>query len=145
MALSTYASDLELASYMHRVLGNTATVLDLSPANGDYDEAVSDAVAAYGADDVSSISGRDNLRKLRALARREVWRAVRDSTAAHYRFAADNQTFDRQQIHEHAADMFRQAEIDCYEFGVNYAAEVDRVHFVHDPYAFVEDQDRTRP
>lgn len=148
MALPSTYTENTLKPYLHQVLGNVATVLGWDEASGHYDEPITEAVAAYGADSISEITGRDNLRKLRALARREVWRAVMQAAAGHYDFTTDGQSFKRSQIYTHAEKAFQQAEADCLALGVSdsgYSIGRESVLYPHDPYAYFSDEERTRP
>lgn len=149
MALPAGYDELQLASYMHTTLGAMATRLGWSVAVGDYSEAVNEAVAAYGADDITSITGRENLRKLRALARREAWRSVVQSLAAYYEFSTDGQSFKPNQMGDQARKALAQAEADCAALGVgddaSYAVAIDSVIYPDDPYVYYPDDVRTRP
>jgi hypothetical protein len=130
------------------MLGNVATVLGWDEASGHYDEPIAEAVAAYGADAIGDISGRDNLRKLRALARREVWRAVMQAAAAHYDFTTDGQSFKRSQLYTQAEKAFQQAEADCLALGVadsGYSVGRESIIYPMDPYSYYSDEERARP
>lgn len=148
MAYPASYTEQSLAEYMHATLGAMATRLGWTVDDGDYTEAVNEAVAAYGTDDISGISGRDNLRKLRALARREVWRLVVQSLAAYYEFSTDGQSFKPNQMSEQASKSLAQAEDDCAALGIDngaYNVTIDSVIYPHDPFSYYPDSVRTRP
>ena len=149
MAYPASYTEQSLAEYMHATLGAMATRLGWEVEDGRYDEAVNEAVAAYGSDDVEGITGRDNLRKLRALARREVWRAVVQSVAAYYEFSTDGQSFKPNQMSQQAQAALAQAEADCVALGAgddaNYSVVIDSVIYPDDPYRYYPDEVRTRP
>ncbi len=149
MAYPAAYTEQSLAEYMHATLGAMATRLSWTVDDGHYDEAVNEAIAAYGTDDVEGITERDNLRKLRALARREVWRLVVQSLAAYYEFSTDGQSFKPNQMSTQAQAALAQAEADCAALGVgddaNYTVSVDSVIYPSDPYSWYPDEVRTRP
>lgn len=149
MAYPSGYTEQSLAEYMHATLGAMAARLGWTVDGDHYDEAVNEAVAAYGADDIASITGRENLRKLRALARREVWRAVVQSVAAYYEFSTDGQSFKPNQMSTQARAALAQAEADCVALGAgddaNYSVVIDSVIYPGDPYAVLPDSVRTRP
>lgn len=149
MAYPASYTETSLAEYMHATLGAMATRLGWTVDDGDYTEAVNEAVAAYGTDDISGITGRDELRKLRALARREVWRLVVQSLAAYYEFSTDGQSFKPNQMSAQAQAALAQAEADCVALGAgddaNYRVEIDSVIYPADPYVYYPDSVRTRP
>jgi hypothetical protein len=99
----TTLADFQLVALgpLAAVLGWTTTV---EPA---VVEAVNDALLAYGVADAAEAT---DIPKVRALARLTIWRAVARATAGNYRFSTDGQSFDRQQVHEHALAMIAEAE-----------------------------------
>ena len=56
MAIPAGYTEATLKEYMHTVLGPVATTLGWTVADGDYDEAANEAVAAYGVDDVAAVA-----------------------------------------------------------------------------------------
>lgn len=133
MALPASYTEAELAAYMHSVLGSVATALGWSVAGESYVEPVNETLAAYGVDDIAAISGRANIVKLRALARREVWRAVVAQSAAHYDVTADGASLTRSQIQAQAREQLRLAEIDCLTYDPAYRVSVTGIDH-NDPY-----------
>jgi hypothetical protein len=115
MAYPSSYSEATLKGYMHDVLSDTATVLGWATATN-YGEAVNEAVAAYGADDITTITGRENLYKLRALARREVWRAACGALAAKFDFSADGHSLKRSDLYAHAKEELARAETDALPY-----------------------------
>lgn len=139
---NTYTED-ELAVFMDSILAGVADVLEWSPAGGDYAESVNEALLAYGTDDISTITGLDNIKKLRALARREVWRSVMSATAADYDFSADGGRYSRSMIHKMATDNFLKAEAETMIYDSNYQVGIDTVTHKHDPYQYLPEDERT--
>lgn len=135
---SSYTPE-ELATYMHAVLGKTARVLGWT-VQGSYDEAVNDAAILCGVSDVAAVS---DIEKLRAAARLAVWRAVEADTAANFRFATDQQSFDRQQVHGHAVAMVKRARVEAMRHGVELAVTATPIRHI-DPYTVVPDSERRR-
>lgn len=102
---SSYTADT-LGRFMHSILGNdeVGKALNWDPEL-DYEEAVIEAAYAYGTDDISSVSGMASVRKLRAIARVEVWRSVMERTAGDYDLKIEGESFSRSQFHDHAQAM----------------------------------------
>jgi hypothetical protein len=133
MSIPASYTETTLATYMHTILGPVAATLGWSVAAGSYDEPVNEALAAYGVDDIADISGRANITKLRALARREVWRAVMQATASHYDVKADGANRSRSQIHTQAKAAYELACIDALSYDPAYIVGVTTVDYA-DPY-----------
>ena len=74
MPLPTSYSETELKDYMHATLAETASVMGWSVGAGSYDEAINETLFANGVDDSAAITGWEDIRKLRFLARVEAWR-----------------------------------------------------------------------
>ena len=97
---------------MEDQIGDVASDLEWTVAGGDYDEALNEALLVYGTSDISTISGSDNIRKIRAVARREVWRVVMQRTAHKTRVSvgAPASTISAENIHAQARKQFEMAE-----------------------------------
>lgn len=143
MAVPTSYTEDGLKAYMIAVLGAVAEVLGWSVVGGQVDEPVIESLLAYGTDDISTITGLDNIKKIRTLARREVWRAVMDETAADYDFTADGGSYSRAQIHKMAMENFMKAENEAAAFDTTWAVQVHRVTHKNDPYRYLPDEDVT--
>lgn len=143
MPAPTAYTENELAAFLITTLGKVATALEWTAATTQVVEAVYDTIHAYG---VSVIADATDVRKLRALARVAIWRAVVRDTAGHYAVAAEGMSFNRQQLHEQATRALREAEGEAAEIGAGVAALlVTPVTHVHDPYAYQPDELRTVP
>jgi hypothetical protein len=129
MAIPVSYTEATLQAYTHTLLGAVAATLGWTVALGSYTEPCNEAIAAYGVDDVTTILGRDNVRKIRALARREVWRAVAAQTASHYDVSADGASRQRSQIHAQALQELQRAELDCMEFDPAYEVGATTIRF----------------
>jgi hypothetical protein len=116
-------------------LGATAPVLGWTVDGGDYDEALNETLLAYGQTDITLISGDDNLRKLRALGRVEVWRAVMADVSLDYDFKADGGDYRRSQMYEQARDQFHRALDEAMQYLPEYAIDVGTFEDAYDPYA----------
>lgn len=111
MALPTSYDDTTLAAYMKDgVLRATGLVLGLVIA--DYAEAVNEVAALLG----TTIAGAPNVARLRILARREAWRLAMQQASGDYGYSEDGAQSSRQQIFDHAKEMFAQAERDLASF-----------------------------
>lgn len=134
MAAPATYTETTLATFMLAEMGNVATALGWTGLN-DVQPAVDEALLVYGVDDIGNISGRENVRKLRALARVEAWRLASNSLAADYDFKADGGDYKRSQLYAQATQALERAQADAAEFdaGVSVIAR-DAVDFIHDPY-----------
>lgn len=141
-APSTYTEE-SLSAYMDSILGAVADVLSWSVAGGDYAEAVNETLLAYGVDDIALVTGRENIKRLRALARREVWRAVVNVTAGDYDFEADGGKYSRSEINKMAMQNLIRAESEAAEYDPLWRVGVDAVTYKHDPYGYLPDDERT--
>lgn len=137
MSIPTAYSELTLAQYMHMELGPVAKVLEYpEPAEdaGVYHEAVNEVALAAG---VSDISQAGDLRKVRALARREAWAMAVKALSTHYNFSADGARHDQSQMHAQAKVALDQAISDCLVLGLGgYSVSIDNLDYRHDPYSF---------
>lgn len=146
MAAPTSYSETTLADYMHTLLGPVATALDYtSPAS--YVEAVNEALLDYGTDDISTVSGRDNIRKLRALAMVQAWRLVVQQLSTDYDFSAGGATYNRSQMQKQAAEALARAEQTAITLGATpgYVVGIDTISHIHDPYRYVPAEERVIP
>lgn len=135
MAIPTSYTEEELKAYMHSTLSATATSLNWNVADGYYNEPVIAAVLAYDVDDIEDAT---DMQKLRALARREAWRAVMAETSTDYDYAADGASLKRSQMHDHAEKMFRQAQSDLMALGFDgWEVGIEAVEY-DDPYKALE-------
>lgn len=109
MAIVTSYTEDALKVYLAAVLGDTATYLKWTVADGDYDEVVNEALYSYGADAIGDISGRANIRKLRMIARRELWRAVMAAASRKHSITSSSPgggSTNEGMVFDHAKEMF---------------------------------------
>ena len=137
MATPLSYSEIELATYMAGVAGEIVTILGWTASDTHFVEAVNEALLAFGADDISTITGADNIRKLRATARREIWRAIVAGLTSYHDYSApDGQSLKESQLQTQAETALAQAEADCQALGVDaggYAVGVTRVCYPDEP------------
>lgn len=146
MSIPASYTEKTLAEYMHVMLGKVAKALDLHfdpNGPGDYAEAVNDTLLAYGAEDIATITGTNNIQKLRALARVAAWQHVVTNFAALYDFSADGASYNRNQLFKNAQEALKLAERAAVVYGSNYVARVRKVDHVHDPYAVRDIDERS--
>lgn len=131
-APSAYTDETQLATYMLGQLGETATILGWSGL-AHVQEAVNEALLAYGAD---TITDATDMAKIRALAKREGWRLAIQSIAARFTFETDGQVFRRSDLMKAAQAALELAESQAAVFTQENApsVEIDRVRYVNDPY-----------
>lgn len=132
MAVPTAYTDETLKTYMHAELREVGTALGWTVAAGSYDEALNETLLACG---VSSAASATDIRKVRALARREVWRAVVAATAGDYDFSKEGASHSRSQAHAQARAMVKQAELEAAQYDTSsvYAVRKKSTHYA-DPY-----------
>lgn len=132
MALPASYTEKTLAQFMHTQLGKIASILGLAVGASDagsYAEAVNDTLLAYDAEDVTTITGAANLKKLRALAMLAAWTFVINNFAALYDFSADGASYDRSQLFKQSKEALVQDEIGaCQGVGLPPAKGLERLH-----------------
>ena len=110
---------------------------------GSYDEIVNDALAAYGASDISTITGAANIQKLRTLARVYAMRRVVNQYASKFDFSADGNSVSRSQLNDMAGKALARFESEAMAWLPEYAVNVQRVDHPHNPYNSIDAEDRT--
>lgn len=124
MPIATSYTEDELKAYMHSVLGSSITdVFSFSVAGGSYNEAVNETLYQMEVDTIASISGREAVRKLRVVARMELWRAVAAYTSDHaVAVNVPNGSYSGKSIHERAMAEFDKAKAEAESLGVGVTA-----------------------
>lgn len=145
MPVPTAYSEALFASYLHSVLDKLADALDWDASDPRVLEAVTDTLLEYGVSDIATITEGTDMRRLRALGRRAIWRAVVQATAGKYDFSDSDAKFSRSQVNEQAREMLKLAETDCLEFSPTYAVSIVSIRRPQDPYAVLPQEDRTTP
>jgi hypothetical protein len=145
MPAPTSYTETQLAQFMLNEMGNVAASLNWT-VQTDVQPAIDEALLLYGVDDIGEVAGRENIRKLRALARVSMWQLAVNSLAADYDFRADGGDYKRSQLHAQAVQALDRAKADAAEFdvSVNVVARDSIVH-VHDPYAALDDDEAVLP
>lgn len=77
MPTPTSYTELSLKEYLHGCTQRAGLNLGWSVADGSYDETVADTELTLG----TAVTETTNIRALRAVARRELWRAVMQATS----------------------------------------------------------------
>ena len=142
MSIPASYTEGTLASYCEDVLGALAVVLELTAAGGDFAEAVNSALLEYGVTDISSITGSENIRKLRGLASVEAWRVAVTESAGDYDFSAGGASYHRSQVHKQALEGFKLADTAAQEFANNYEVGTGLLVWKQDPYQYRPDDER---
>lgn len=136
MPVPTAYTEDSLAAFMHAALRDVATALGWSVAAGDYDEPVTDALIAYGEDDIADAT---DIQKLRALARVAVWQAAVDATVGDYDFSADGGSYSRSQLHAQALARLAQAQQQAAAYMDDMLVGTATITHHNDPWADHED------
>ena len=142
MPVPTVYSESGFAAYLTSVLDKLADALDWDAGDPRVIEAVNDTLLEYGASDITTVVDGTGIRRLRALGRRSIWRAVVQATANYYSLSDNGQKLERQQVNEQAREMLKIADAECLEFDPSYAVQVVSVNRPHDPYAVLPDAER---
>jgi len=133
MAAPASYSESSLLRYMDDVLGAVADALGWTAASIEITEALNETLLAYGVSDVTGIAGISNLRKLRALARREAWRAAMTEAAADYDFENEAGVMKRSQVFAQAQKAYVQAANEALIYDDQYNVAIETVAYA-DPY-----------
>lgn len=146
MAAPTAYTEVGLGQFMLHELGNVAGALGWVNAQ-QVQPAIDEALLVYGVADIASAT---DVRKLRALARVQVWRLAVQSLAADYDFRADGGDYKRSQLFDRASKALDRAVADAAEYDpapVSYGAVVgvDSVVSIHDPYVMLTDEEAVLP
>ena len=142
MTLPTVYTEKTLAEFMHNELGKVAGITGYNVGvndAGSYAEAVNETVLAYG---VTSIINASDIQKVRALARVEAWKKACNDLAALYKFSSDGASYERQQMFANAQLNLGRALTLALQWDPSYEITVTKVRPVHDPYRYLEDEDR---
>jgi hypothetical protein len=135
MASPTSYTEIDLAVYMASIAGEIMTYLGWTAEENQVAEAVNETLLAYGTDDISTITESTNIRKLRAVARREIWRAIVNALASFIDYSApDGQALKESQLQTQAAAALALAESDCDALGIDaggYTVETSTVCYPH--------------
>lgn len=130
------------AAYLTSVLGEVAPLLGWDQGAPAVQEAVADALLELGVSTIADVTTTFQIRGIRALGRRAIWRAVVQATAAKYDFSDSDARFSRSQINSQALEMLKVAEADCLQWTPGYAVNVVSVHRPQDPYQVLLDSQR---
>lgn len=133
MALPTVYTEPELAVFMERVLGPTATALGWAVGTdtaGDYAEIVNDTLLTVGVSDIASAT---DIEQLRAVARWQVWRWAADALASKFDISTDGQSLSRSQLHEQAIKARDAAFQSCAPHLASYAVTATKIIHTDDP------------
>jgi hypothetical protein len=141
---TVYTTEVDLGLYMISQLDAVGETLGWTSRDMVVSEAVTDALLDYGETSIGLITGTTNLRKLRALARRAIWRAVVQTTTDYYSIADNGQRLERHQVNDQARKSLEMAEYDCRACGADpdYAVSIRAISRPHDPYVVLEDVTR---
>jgi hypothetical protein len=137
MSIPVTYTETTLAEYMHAELGKMAQVLgygapSLTP--GDYQEQVNEVALELG---ISDMETAHDIRKVRALARREAWKKALNDLTSKYDFSSDGSSYSRSQMTEQAQASFERAEHDCMSLGLSgNTVYMDSMTYRNDPYGY---------
>lgn len=79
--------------------------IDEEAADGALAEVINDTLLAMGKDQIADVSGREEIAKLRTLARYNAWIMVTGNFTIDINYAADGESFSRDQLFAHAQAM----------------------------------------
>lgn len=142
MPAPTAYSESVFADYLTTVLGEFATLLGWSPGSPAVQEALSDALLELGVPSIAAVTTPFQIRGLRALGRRAIWRAVVQATAGDYTVTDNNQTLEREQLQKQSLKALDLAATECLPWDPNYAVGIVSVKRPADPYVVIPDTER---
>jgi hypothetical protein len=147
MPVPTSYTEPAFGRYMLSVIDQVGVTLGWDVTDLVVQEAVSDALLDYGDDPIGDITGSTNIRKLRALGQRAIWRAVVHATSDYYSITDNGQRLDRQQVNEQARKSMLLAQELCDTVGATtgWTMGVHAIVRPHDPYSVIEDDQRVMP
>lgn len=118
MAVKTTYTDAEVQDYMGVLLGDTAKKLNLSVADGDFQDASDSVLYSLEQDDYTFVTTRDLAAEVRAVAKVEAWRMAMHNTAhlaSHSVGAPGTGSTSRQNVHEFCKTMYEMAQQELAE------------------------------
>ena len=138
----SYTEEL-FKAYLHGRLGSLSDVLKWNVADGNYDEAVNDALLAYGTDDITTINTAANVNLLRAYGRYFLWKSVAEATVnkMDYTHADSGATYKHSQIHSQAKGMMAIAAGDIAALGGDisgYEVTAYEIQYTDDLYTALD-------
>lgn len=143
MALPTFYTEETLKEYMHSLLNAAgyADALEWSVEAGSYDEIVNDVLLALGVTDITTLTGTQNIKRVRVAARYYLWRGVSTFIASSYGGGSTrvgNASIDLggDSIIRGIASELAAAEVDAMALGLVEGYKVGRFTIRHrnDPY-----------
>ena len=147
MPVVTSLTEAKVKEYMEQVLGDTASKLGWSVGGDDFDEPVNEVLYTLEESSFSFVSTQALARKVRIVARMEVWRAAMYYTAheaSHSAGAPGTGQVSRADVHRHCKEMFNVAKsqfTEAYpELSVQTSRQVERwpVDYEYDYYGNAE-------
>jgi hypothetical protein len=142
MPAPTTYSESQFGTYLVSVLHEVAPIIGWDPGSPQVQEAIADALLDLNVADIATVTTPRQIRGLRALGRRAIWKAVVQAVSSKYDFSDSDAKFTRSQIQAMALESLKLAERDCLAFDPNYAVTIVRVSRPHDPYIVLEDAQR---
>lgn len=127
MPVPTAYTEEELASFMHVTLSRVAVVFEFNAATS-YAEAIISTLLAYGVDDIALAT---DMKKLRALARREAWRLASDTAASFNDHTIEGSgQFNLSELHKQINVNLGRAESDASPYDAHgYRVTVSKVRY----------------
>lgn len=151
MAVPSSYTELTLAGFMHKTIEDLTKSLGFNEPTagllGPYEEAVNQTLIDYGTATISTITGLENIAKLRAIAKVQVWHLVLNVITGDYDFrtAVDSQ-FLRSQFFKQAQKRLDDAVEEARRYGAyaqsTYIVERSSIRSIHDPYEYVPADER---
>jgi gamma-glutamyl:cysteine ligase YbdK (ATP-grasp superfamily) len=134
MTVPSSYTEANLKSLMVAELGNVGAVLGWTTATAQIQEAVYDALIAYG---VSAIADATDANKLRAVAKREAWRAAVNGLVTLVTFSVDGESVNRSDYLKNAREALELAEVVAASYGVSdVSVSVSSVIVAGNPYDY---------
>lgn len=125
-------------AYLKGVIGGFSGLLAWT-SQAHYQAAIDETMLALGVSDITTITGSQGIRRLRAFGRREVWRAVAQAMTVKLNDGgADRALSDKINF------ALSLAENECRQWGDGgWAIGVDTITASQDPYVYLPDDERS--
>lgn len=145
MPAPTTQTEAGLATYCHLQMGGFATLLSYTVDGGSYQPVIDAALAEYGVEEITEVSGLYAVRLLHACARLCLWRQVTQVSNVQFGISDAGSTVDLQQLNDHARASCKEAIEDVKRARSDLAYQVAlaagdtvarqyRIHRDEDPY-----------
>lgn len=145
MSVPTTYTESTLKAFMVGRIGQYAGLLSLAADDDSLDDAVIATMLALGLTDLATVSTASGVVALRAVARREAWRAALEKCADLYDYSDPTGSNSQQQIYEHCLQQWQLCAGEAARYDPSDGSatiDIDYVDAFQDPYQYRTDAER---